>query len=69
MNTCKHMYDVGVIWMRHVFVNKHVLGCDCCDPFCVLRRSSAVPQVFSGSNPSGFLTKRKKGKTGENKKK
>jgi hypothetical protein len=28
----------------------------------VLHRSSAVPQDFSGSNPSGFLTKKEKGK-------
>src|SRR6185369_2948481 len=34
-------------------------GCDCCDSFCVLRRS-LLCHDFSGSNPSGFLAKRKR---------
>jgi hypothetical protein len=67
----RHSPEKDVMWLgigTRVCKQTRV-GCDCYDSFCVLRRSSAVPQDFSGSNPSGFSTKKEKGKLAKNKKK
>src|SRR6185369_4764869 len=44
-------------------------GCDCCDSFCVLRRSSAVPRFFRVKPIWFFGKKEKRKKTGEKERK
>src|SRR6185295_10535025 len=52
------MEMIGMV--QHVCKQTHA-GCDCCDSFCVLHRSSAVPQFFR-VKPIWFFSKKKKGK-------
>ena len=44
-------------------------GCDCCDSFCVLRRSSAVPRFFRVKPIWFFGKKEKRKKTGKKERK
>jgi len=55
----QHSPKMEVIRMVQRVCKQTRVGCDCCDSFCVLRRSSAAPQFFR-VKPIWFFGKKKK---------